>query len=461
MAHEHEPKKFELGGTRHMKRRDLDLRSVLLASAIAVAAAMGAVVVHPTAAQAQAKADVPQTPKDLTAIQPVPTTFTPKKTAWGDYDFRGIWPIENLNSAHILFQRPKQYGNRQYVTDEEFQRRLAAAKRSDGNYVSPDKAKGVGTPGTQGLADFVEHSALMRRTGMIISPADGQLPPLTPAAEKLFKEGRSSWVPGLEFHWVDDFDTWDRCISRGFPASMFPFRYNNGIRVFQSPGYITIVLEMLGTRVIPITTDPTNYKWPKNVESWMGDSIAHWEGKTLVIETSNIKSGDSASHDGLKRAAAPVNVATQNAPPFNTTPTSPQAHTVERLTMTGPNTMTYEVTYTDPLVYTAPWTARLEWTRDENYQFYEYACAEGDVQVRNYITASIAHEKQIKDGTAPVNERDGRERYAQQFDNDPGTGTPPGGPGGRGGGRGQAGGGAPPAAGAGQGAAAAPARPPG
>jgi hypothetical protein len=457
MALEHEAKNLSLGGTRHMKRRAI--RSALLASAFAVAGAMGtAVVVHPTAAAAQ------QAPKDLTVISPVPTDFTPKKTPWGDYDFRGIWPIENLNSAHILFQRPKQYGNRQYVTDEEFQRRLAAAKASDGNYVSPDKAKGVGTPGTQGLADWVEHSALMRRTGMLISPADGQLPPLTPKAEKLFKEGRSSWVPGLEFHWVDDFDTWDRCISRGFPASMFPFRYNNGIRVFQSPGYITIELEMLGTRVIPITTDKANFKWPKNVESWMGDSIAHWEGKTLVIETSNIKSGDSATHDGFKRAAAPVNVATQNAPAFNTTPTSPQAHTVERLTMTGPNTMTYEVTYTDPEVYTAPWTARLEWARNDNYQFYEYACAEGDVQVRNYITASLAHEKQIKEGQVdPSKERDMRQTYAQQFDFDPGTGPRPP----RGGGGGQAGaappargapaGGAPAAAPAG--AAAAPQRP--
>src|SRR6202012_5351080 len=155
-------------------------RSALLASAFAVTATMGAVVAaHPTVAVAQQ----PQTPKDLTTILPVPTDYTPKKTAWGDYDFRGTWPIENLADAHILFQRPKQYGDRQYVTDEEFQRRLAAAKRSDGNYKSPDKVSGVNTPGTQGLANWVEHSALMRRTGMVISPANGQLPPLTPKAQ--------------------------------------------------------------------------------------------------------------------------------------------------------------------------------------------------------------------------------------------------------------------------------------
>ncbi|MGZ3397990.1 MAG: hypothetical protein ACXWKX_02410, partial [Caulobacteraceae bacterium] len=391
-----------------MKRRRLALSLATAASVIAAIAAVGAVATAPATAAAQ------QPPKDLTAIPPVPTDYTPKKTPWGDYDFRGTWPIENLNNAHILFQRPKQYGNRQWVTDEEFQRRLAAAKRSDGSFANT----GTNARGTVGLADWVEHSPFMRRSGMLISPADGQLPPLTPQAEKLFKEGRSSWVTGLEFNWVDDFDTWDRCISRGFPASMFPFRYNNGIRVHQSPGYIVIELEMLGTRVIPITKDLANFKWPKNVESWMGNSVAHWEGKTLVIETTNIKSGDSATHDSYKRAAAPVNVATQNAPPFNTTPTSPQAHTVERLTMTGPNTITYEVTYTDPKVYTAPWTARLEWARNDNYEFYEYACAEGDVQVRNYITASTAHIEQIASGQIdPKKERDMRERYATQFDN--------------------------------------------
>jgi hypothetical protein len=345
---------------------------------------------------------------------------------------------------------------RQWVTPEEFQRRVDAAKRSDSQFATSSN-RGVGAPGTKGLADWVEHSPFMHRSAMLISPADGQLPPLTPKAEKLFEQGRSSWTPGIEFHWVDDFDTWDRCISRGFPASMFPFRYNNGIRVFQSPGYIVIELEMLGTRVIPITDDIKDFKWPKNVEAWMGDSVAHWEGKTLVIDTTNIKSGDSATHDSFKRAAAPVNVATQNAPPFNTTPTSPQAHTVERLTMTGPDTITYQVTYTDPEVYTAPWTARLDWTRDDKYQFFEYACHEGDEQVRNYITASKAHIQQIASGQVdPKKERDMRERYAQQFDFDPGTGPRPGAPG-AGGGRGQAGAAAPAAGQQGRGAAGAPA----
>jgi hypothetical protein len=87
---------------------------------------------------------------------------------------------------------------------------------------------------------------------------------------------------------VTDFDTWDRCITRGFPTSMFPNRYNNGIRVWQAPGYVVIQTEMLGLRVIPIGDSPP---WPAAVEQWMGHSRAHWEGKTLVIETNNFNEG--------------------------------------------------------------------------------------------------------------------------------------------------------------------------
>jgi hypothetical protein len=410
-------KKRSKGRTKPMKRRTFASRTATAAAALALAATAAFFVAGPTSAVAQ------QPPADLNVLPPVPTTFTPAKTPWGDYDFRGTWPIENINGGHILFQRPKQFGNRFWVNDAEFAKRVAAAKRSDGSF-----AQGVNARGTEGLAQWVQTSPFAHRTSMLVSPVDGQLPALTPQAEKLYKAGRSSWVPGQEYAWVDDFDTWDRCISRGFPASMFPFRYNNGIRVFQSPGIVVIELEMLGTRIVRLNdTTP----WPKVVEGWMGDSRGHWEGKTLVIETSNIKSGDSATHDPARRAASPLNMASQGVPPFNTIPTSTQAHTVERLTMTGPNTITYEVTYTDPEVFTQPWTARLNWDRDDKYQFFEYACHEGDEQVRNYITASKAHIAQIAAGTVdPAKEKDSRERFAVPFDVDPATrpDTPPGAP---------------------------------
>ena len=331
---------------------------------------------------------------------------------------------------------------------------MTAAERSDAGY-APASANGVGTPGTQGLADFVKNSSIGHRTSLIVSPANGQLPPLTPQGEALYKAGRSGWVPYQNYDWVDDFDSWDRCVSRGFPASMFPFRYNNGVRIFQSPNFVSIQLEMLGTRVIPIQRPgkPVPH-WPGPVEAWMGDGVAHWEGKTLVIETTNIMSGDSATHDWHKRAASPLNMASQNVPPFNTIPTSTRAHTVERLTMTNPNSMTYEITYDDPEVFTAPWTVREEWARDDKYQFFEYACHEGDVQVRNYITASRARRAALARGEKPpATEVDDRLTFAKQFDYDPAANDrpapPPGAGGRRGGGAAAPPAAAPPAAGAG------------
>ncbi|MEO6153636.1 MAG: hypothetical protein ABIT09_09640, partial [Croceibacterium sp.] len=210
---------------------------------------------------------------------------------------------------------------------------------------------------------------------------------MTPQAQALYRAGRSSWTPNTKYNWVTDFDAWDRCISRGFPASMLPFRYNNGIRIFQSPGYVVVQLEMLGERIIPIGT---REHWPAAVDSWLGNSVGHWEGNTLVIETANIKSGDSATRDAYARNGSPLNMATRGVPPNNTIPTSKLAKVTERLTMVGPNTITYQMSYADPQVFTAPWTLQFDWRRDDKYAFYEYACHEGDVQVRNYITSSRA-----------------------------------------------------------------------
>jgi hypothetical protein len=374
----------------------------------AAAAAVAAMLATSGVASAQKR------PADLTVLPPTPTDYTPAKLPWGDYDFTGTWPIENMPATRILFQRMPGYGDRVWLTDEEHAKRLANAERGDAAF--SNEGQGLNVGGTEGVADWVRNSDFSWRTSMLVSPKDGQLPPLTPQAEALYKAGRSGWVPEQQFDWVDDFDSWDRCVSRGFPASMFPFRYNWGQRIFQSPGYITIMLEMLGTRVIPIGDSP---QWPGQVESWMGQSRAHWEGKTLVIETTNIKSGDSATHDSAKRAASPLNMATQHVPPFNTIPTSTKAKTIEKLTMIGPNAILYEITYSDPEVFTAPWTAQLEWARNDKYQFFEYACHEGNVMIRNYINSSRAHRAQIARGEATGKEDDGRARFANQFDFDP------------------------------------------
>jgi len=315
-----------------------------------------------------------QVPEDLTSMPPVANEYRPATTPWGDPDFTGTWPINDI--AELPIERPAQYGDRAWLNDEEVAALAERAKQLETAYESEDEE------GTIGLGHWIEYQAGSRRTSMLIAPADGQLPDFTQEGIRRNALGRSSWTPGQTYDWVTDFDSWDRCISRGFPASMFPFRYNNGIRIFQAPGTVTIALEMLGTRVIPVSGESEDEAeaWPEPVKAWMGSSRGRWEDhNTLVVETTNIQPG-----------AAPLNMATRGVPVNNTVAMSEQAKVVERFHMIGPDTITYEMTYEDPVVFEAPFTTRVNWTRDDSYEFFEYACHEGNVQVRNYITANRA-----------------------------------------------------------------------
>jgi hypothetical protein len=300
------------------------------------------------------------------------------RTAWGDPDLRGSWPIQNLNDAQIPLERPAAMAGRAWLTEEEFAARLEHAEHSDGEY-----ANELQNGGTVGLADWLRSSRTGRQSSLIVSPADGRLPPLTPQAQALHEAGRSSWKEGQTvFDWVTDLDAFDRCITRGFPAMMLPKPYNNGVRIFQSPGYVVLQLEMFGTRVVPVGGGAPA---PAPVRAWHGESRGHWDGETLVIETAAIVTGDGASRDISRRAASPL-----PGRQFATLPMGPAARAVERLTMTGPDAIAYELTYSDPDVFTAPWTVAFEWTRDDAYPIYEYACHEGNGHVRTMIETSRA-----------------------------------------------------------------------
>jgi len=332
-----------------------------------VSALLAATSLSPASAETPAKPG--ETITDLTYLPPVPHTYKPKRTAWGDPDLRGTWPIDSLGGLPL--QRTVEQGNRVFLNDEEYAVREKAMQRSREAAEKETKANKLG------MGNWVEMTGAGRRTSLLIDPPNGRLPALTEEGKRRNAIGRSSWVKGQTYDWVDDFDSWDRCITRGMPASMLPFRYNNGIQIFQAPGYVVISLEMIhDARIIPLDGRGAP---PANVTNWMGESRGHWEGNTLVIETSNIRPG-----------AAPLNMATIGAPPNNTIPMSPKAHVVERLTPTGPDSIIYEMTYSDPEIWTAPWTVRLNWERNEKYGMFEYACHEGDVQIRNYITASRA-----------------------------------------------------------------------
>jgi hypothetical protein len=312
--------------------------------------------------------------KDLTAVPAVPKTYQPKKTPWGEPDLRGTWPIDHLNFTPL--QRTPAQGNRVFLTDEEFAAREKQLDATAARYAAEEKS------GKLGMGHWVEPGTPNRRTSLLIDPKNGQLPAMTEEGKRRSALMRSSYRAGQTFDWVTDFDTWDRCITRGLPASMFPFNYNNGIRIFQSPGIVAIQLEMVHeTRIVPTDGRPS---LPARLRNWLGESRGRWEGpNTLVIVTTNLKTEGSAT-----------NVGTWGSPRNNDTPISDKAHIVERITMTGPNSMVYEVTYSDPEIFTAPWTARLDWKRNDRYGMFEYACHEGDEQIRDYITSSRAQRAQ-------------------------------------------------------------------
>ena len=340
--------------------------------AIAIVLTAGLLLAAPCSAE--------KPPADLTAVPPVPTTYVPKRTAWGDPDFSATWTSDNFSYIGVFFERPKEQGDRLWLTDAEYAKRLAEAQKSDADksdfnaHLMPDN--------TVGLAAWLQSTPFARRTSLLVSPANGRLPPMTARGEALFKAGRTSWNDDQPIDWVSDLDALDRCITRGFPAAMMPTDRDsdNGIRLFQAPGFVVFQIEMLGTRVIPIGKAAP---WPGAVRGWLGQSRGHWDGNTLVIEAANIVAGDSASGDAAKRAASPTSTE-------STIPTGESAHATERLTMTGPGKLVYQVTYTDPDVFTAPWTAQVEWTRDDKYQMYEFACHEGNRQVRDLIDSSRA-----------------------------------------------------------------------
>src|SRR4029077_11593061 len=166
----------------------------------------------------------------------------------------------------------------------------------------------------------------------IVDPPNGKLPEMTGEGQRLSSLMRSSWAAYpdevLTFDSELDFDTWDRCITRGMPASMFPFRYNNGVQILQTPGYVILNMEMIHeARIIPINAPkPPSPK----VKEWLRISRGRWGGKTLVIETTNFKPGASATNIGVV-----------GAPQGNRFPTSEKMKITERITRMNDTMLLY------------------------------------------------------------------------------------------------------------------------
>lgn len=291
-----------------------------------------------------------------------PAGWALPRTPWGDPDLRGTWPLDAVGRTPV--ERPAELGTQAYLSDAEYAEAIATAQQTAEGYDREDEE------GTIGSGHWFEWGQPLRQTSLIMEPADGRIPPLTEEGERMSAAMRSSWNV-IQFDRIADFNTLDRCISRGLPSSMTPFPYNNGIRVFQSPGFVVLQLEIVHeTRIIPIVDEPLR---PDAVRQYLGLSHGRWEGDTLVIETTNL-TGET-----------PMNIVGPGNKPI---PTSREQTVTERLTMTGPDTIFYEAEVRDPVVLSAPFTLAFPWSRDDDYLMFEYACHEGNTVIPYYIRST-------------------------------------------------------------------------
>ena len=327
-----------------------------------------------------------QAPSEANLFIGTPAGWTPPKTAWGDPDLQGTWPISYVGSVPL--ERCAGFGGRggtppppcdqqkAFFTEDEYRARQAATAGRGDRYADAIKAGNLGGAFQAGIVD---PTVPQRQTSLIVDPPNGRLPEMTDEGKRLSALMRSSWALPGETPTYDsefDFDTWDRCITRGMPASMFPFRYNNGVQIIQAPGYVILNMEMIHeARIVPIGGPATS----PAIKQWLGVSRGRWEGATLVIETTNFKAGASATNTGVA-----------GSPPGNRFPTSERMKTTERLTRVNDQMLVYEITTEDPVVLTRPWTARFPLKLDNNYKWWEYACHEGNRAIPDYISTSRA-----------------------------------------------------------------------
>ncbi|MEO6041489.1 MAG: hypothetical protein ABIP41_06280 [Croceibacterium sp.] len=314
-----------------------------------------------------------------------PAGWKVKRTAWGDPDLRGMWPVDYLSATPR--ERPADIGTRREWNEQEYKQRLSTAEDALGLRDKQDKV------GILGMGHWTERGLPLWQTSMVTEPANGRYPALTETGRKAAAAVKTSWNTEV-FDSLGDFGIWDRCLTRGLPSSLLPGAYNSGIRVMQSPGLVVIAIEMVHeSRFVYLDGRAAP---PPEVTQYLGYSRGHWDGDTLVIETTNFTPGMS---NGVS-------------------PNSAQMKLTERLTPTGPNQIRYEAWVEDPAMLTAPYKIDIPWKRNPKYQFFEYACHEGNVQVRGYITS-----------TSPRFEKQRQATWAAQGERTPGAPTlavPPG-----------------------------------
>jgi hypothetical protein len=302
-------------------------------------------------------------------------TWTPPLTPDGQPDLQGVWSFATLTPL----QRPENLAGKQFLTDADAAEieKKAEVQRRDEAAAAPLPRGQVGNynqfwieSGTSVVGD--------RRTSLIVDPTDGRIPSLTSEAQKRADAHRDRLArppAGPE-----DRDASERCIL-GYNAGppMAPVGYNQNVQVIQTRDYVVIVNEMIhSARIVPMDGRP---HLPQRVRPWLGDSRGHWEGRTLVVQTTNFTDKTWNQFNGWNMAS------------------DENMQLVERFTRVDADTLQYEFTVDDPTTWTRTWTARIPMTKTED-KIYEYACHEGNYGMVGMLKGARVDEKVAEEPAA-------------------------------------------------------------
>jgi len=300
-------------------------------------------------------------------------TWTPPRTPWGDPDLQGNY--SNKYEQGTPFERPAEYEGRRLedlkgdeLADLVRERAVEVLLNSPFSGGDPVAGNFGGAPAFYDRFEANKGS----RPWFVIDPPDGKVPQMSPdgrkasaaraAARAALRRGRGSADS------YNDRSLYDRCITRGLPGSMMPTNYGNSYRIVQGPGFVAISYEMVHeTRIIPLDGRP---KAGAAIRHYMGDARGHWEGSTLVVETTNFK------NDPAYRGSNPEAL-----------------RLVERFTATSADKVEWSVTVDDPTTWTRPWTFAMPLTRNDREAIFEYGCHEGNRAMANLLSAARAQEK--------------------------------------------------------------------
>ena len=290
---------------------------------------------------------------------------TVPRTAWGDPDLGGIWDYRTITPL----QRPEELADKEFLTEEEAANLEQEAVDRVERLARPSVVRTEPLPvgGNVGAYndfwfDRGANVVSTGRTSLIADPPDGRIPSLTPEGQQRV-DARAEARDRPAVSW-DDRSLFERCVTRTLPR--LPGGYNQNLQILQTPAYVVILYEMMReARVIPLDGRP---HLAEDIRLWHGDSRGHWEGDTLVVETTNIspKAYFRGSAEGL--------------------------HLVERFTRLDAATIDHQVTIDDSATFTQAWTASIP-LRQAQGRMFEYACHEGNYGMEGILAGARAEEK--------------------------------------------------------------------